>query len=143
MGLLREYPNPRRAAVAAHPRSARALLARDSYSYLHLPLVGGIVCFALGVNEAIARPGQPLTPLTALALCGGVGLFFAGDVAYRWRDHHQLAVDRLVAAAAAVVVISLAVPGPSLGALLALTAVCALRSGWEIWHPPSVGPAAA
>lgn len=65
---------------------------------------------------------------TALALCGGVALFFASDVAYRWRDHHQIAVDRFVAATAAVVVIPLAVTAPSLVTLFTLTAVCALRT---------------
>lgn len=62
---------------------------------------------------------------------------------YRWRDHHQIAVDRLVTAAAPVVVIPLAVAAPPLVALLTLTAVCALRTGWEIWHPPATGPAAS
>ena len=73
----------------------------------------------------------------------GVALFFAGDVAYRCRDHHQLAVDRLVAAAAAAIVIPRAVAAPSPVALAALTAVCAVRAGWEVWHPPAMGPTAS
>ncbi|MGH2394787.1 MAG: hypothetical protein ACRDGH_15085 [Candidatus Limnocylindria bacterium] len=95
------------------------------------------------MHEAIGRPGQPLAPLTAIALRGGIALFFAGDVAYRWRDHHQIATDRLVAAAAAAVAVPLAVTAPSLVTLVTLTAVCALRSGREIWHPPAIGPSAA
>ncbi len=64
------------------------------------------------------------------------------DVAYRWRDHHQLAVDRLVAAAAAAAVLLLAITAPSLATLVALTTVCAVRAGWEIWHPPAMGSTA-
>lgn len=114
-----------------------------TFTATSLPLVGGIGYFALGINEAIARPDQPLAPLTAVALCGGVALFFAGDVAYRWRDHHQLAVDRLVAAAAAAVILPLAITAPLLATLVALTTVCAVRAGWEIWHPPAIGPTAS
>src|SRR5207302_975593 len=31
----------------------RAMLARDAYSYLHLPMVGGIVLFAFGLGTAL------------------------------------------------------------------------------------------
>lgn len=68
-----------------------ARLARASYSYLHLPLVAGVVFFALGVHEAVRGPGEPLPLFPAVALTGGVAVFFAGDVAYRWRDKHQIA----------------------------------------------------
>jgi low temperature requirement protein LtrA len=118
----------------------RARLARDSYSYLHLPLVAGIVFFALGVNKAIEGVDEPLPPLPALALAGGVALFFAADVAYRWRDHHQLATDRLLAALAAAAVIALAVSAPALATLAALAFVCALQTGWELWRQPEIGP---
>ncbi len=121
----------------------RARLARDSYSYLHLALMAGIVYFALGVHETVAHPGQPLGLLPAVALCGGVALFFAGDVAYRWRDHHQLATDRLLAAVAALVVVPLALAMPALGTLAVLTVVCAVRTGWEAWRHPSIGPVRA
>jgi low temperature requirement protein LtrA len=45
----------------------RARIARDSYSYLHLPLVAGIVFFALGVHEAVAGVDGPLPLPPALA----------------------------------------------------------------------------
>jgi low temperature requirement protein LtrA len=113
----------------------RARLARDAYSYLHFPLVAGIVFFALGVYEAIARPQVPLDLLPAAALCGGVALFFAADVAYRWRDHHKLAHDRLTASVAALAVLPLAVTGPPLAALIALAVIGAVRALWEALHP--------
>ena len=121
----------------------RARLARDSYSYLHLALMAGIVYFALGVHETVAHPDQPLDLLPAVALCGGVALFFAGDVAYRWRDHHQLATDRLLAAVAALVVVPLALAMPALVALAVVAAVCAVWTGWEAWYHPPIGPVQA
>ena len=105
--------------------------------------MAGVVYFALGVHETVAHPGQPLGLLPAVALCGGVALFFAGDVAYRWRDHHQLATDRLLAAVAALVVVPLALAMPALGTLAVLTVVCAVRTGWEAWRHPSIGPVRA
>ena len=61
----------------------RARLARDAYSYLHLFLVAGIGFFAFGAREALRGVADPLPLLPAIALSGGVGLFYAADVAYR------------------------------------------------------------
>jgi len=49
------------------PAPERARLARDAYSYLHLPLIAGITWYSLGVGEAIAHPDEPLQPLLGLA----------------------------------------------------------------------------
>ncbi len=40
--------------------AARAALARDVYSYLHLPMVAGIVLFALAMKKTLANFGDPL-----------------------------------------------------------------------------------
>ncbi|NJC24508.1 low temperature requirement protein LtrA [Arthrobacter pigmenti] len=118
----------------------RARLARDSYSYLHLPLVAGVMFFALGVHEAVTNVAEPLRPLPAVALAGGVALFFLGDVAYRWRDHHQLAAGRLLAGVAATALIPVAVLAPALAALAGLTLICVLQTSWELWRHPAIGP---
>lgn len=124
-------------------KSERARLARDAYSYLHLPLVGGVGFFAFGVREALDGITGPLPLLPAIALSGGVGLFYAADVAYRWRDHHQLAWDRLLAAAASLLVIPLSMTMPAWSTLAILTAVGAVRLAWELVRRPRIGPAAA
>src|SRR6185503_2655003 len=68
---------------------ARAKMARDAYSYLHLPMVAGIALVALGVEEVLHQVGPvngdlslglPLVPLTALY--GGVALFLFAHVAF-------------------------------------------------------------
>ena len=65
-----------------HFRDARGerllLLARDSYSYLHLPMIAGIVLVALGVKKAIGHVDEPLKTVPAVALFGGVALYYAG-----------------------------------------------------------------
>jgi low temperature requirement protein LtrA len=117
----------------------RPRLARDAYSYLHLPLVAGIIFFAVGARVCIEHIGEPLAPLPALALTGGVALFYAGEVAYRWRDHHQLVVDRLLAAAACLMTFPVATSVPAGLSLTILTAIGVLRLAWELWRRPQIG----
>lgn len=121
------------------PASERPQLARDAYSYLHLPLVAGIVFFALGARVSVEHIDEPLAPLAALALTGGVALFYAGEVAYRWRDHRQLTVDRLVTAAAALLVFPLATSAPAVVSLAVLTIIGVVRLAWELWRGPQIG----
>lgn len=80
------------------------------------------------MHEAVGATAEPLPLLPAVALAGGVALFFAADVGYRWRDHHQPATHRLVAALGAAAVIPLAMYAPALTALAAQTVVCVLET---------------
>jgi low temperature requirement protein LtrA len=64
---------------------ARATLARDYYSYLHLPMIAGVVLFALGLKKTIEHVGDPLGTVPTAALCGGLALYFFTHVAMRIR----------------------------------------------------------
>jgi low temperature requirement protein LtrA len=46
----------------------QARLARNAYNYLHLPMVAGIVLFALGLKTTIGHVGEELDTVPALAL---------------------------------------------------------------------------
>ena len=70
---------------AARPGREQNTLARDSYSYLHLLLMAGIVLVALGSKKVIAHTDEPLKAVPAIALCGGVALYLAGHVLFRLR----------------------------------------------------------
>ena len=48
-------------------------MARDSYSYLHLLLMAGVVLVALGSKKVLAHTDEPLKEMPAIALCGGAG----------------------------------------------------------------------
>jgi low temperature requirement protein LtrA len=65
--------------------AARAALARDLYSYLHLPMVAGIVLFALGLKTTLSNVDGSLPSIPALGLCGGVALYLLAHVALRLR----------------------------------------------------------
>jgi low temperature requirement protein LtrA len=61
------------------------LAAADGYSYLHLPIVAGIIVFAVGMKVPIGDLGGPLGDSARLALCGGLVLYLLGNVAFRLR----------------------------------------------------------
>ena len=76
-------------------------MARDSYSYLHFPMVAGIVLVALGVKKTLEHVDDPLEVETAFALLGGLALYLLGHVAFRYRHIHTINVQRAGAGRAA------------------------------------------
>lgn len=121
----------------------RANLARDAYSYLHLPLVAGIILFAVGAHGAVAHASAPPPLLSAVALAGGMALFYLGDVAYRWRDHKQVPIDRAMAGLAAAATLPILPHIPAITGLGVLTGIGCLRLAWELWKRPRIGPGVA
>jgi low temperature requirement protein LtrA len=81
----------------------RARLARDLYSYLHIPLVLGIVLAAVGIHDVLVHAGEPLDPVVAGALAGGVALVFAGLAGIRVRRGDHVGRSCLVAIGVALV----------------------------------------
>ncbi|ORW90502.1 low temperature requirement protein A [Mycobacterium sp. IEC1808] len=121
----------------------RAHLARDAYSYLHLPLVAGIMLFAVGAHAAIEHTTHPLPLLPAVALAGGMALFYFADVVYRWRDHRQAPVDRTLTGVAAAATLPALLHMPALAALGLLAGIGVCRLLWELRQRPRIGPALA
>ena len=105
----------------------RARLARDSYTFLHLPMVAGIVLLALGVKKAIAHTHEDLEIVPAVALCGGAALYLLALVAFRLRGLHTWNVQRTIAGAVCLLLIPVAHLVSALAALALVTVVlCAL-----------------
>jgi low temperature requirement protein LtrA len=100
-------------------------VARDSYSYLHLPMIAGIVLVALGVKKAIGHVEDPLETVPAVALFGGIALYYAGHLGFRLRNVRTLNRPRLVAALACLCLIPLA---PEVDAIWALALGAAVTS---------------
>ena len=96
-------------------------LARDSYSYLHYPMVAGIVLSAMGLKKALAHVDDPLELVPAFALLGGVALYLLGHVAFRYRHIHTISRRRLLVAVLLLAALPLAVEISAL-ALLAIVA---------------------
>jgi low temperature requirement protein LtrA len=114
---------------------ARNVMARDSFSFLHLPLVAGIVLLALGVKKTLGHVGEPLEVVSAAALCGGAALYLAAGVAFRRRCLGGTDPQRLVAAAACAALLPLATQLDALAALACVAAVCAALVAYESLRP--------
>jgi low temperature requirement protein LtrA len=105
------------------PGRERNEMARDSYSFLHLPMVAGIVLVALGMKKTLGNVEQPLALVPAVAMLGGTALYLLAHVAFRWRNVHTLSRQRLACAALLVALVPLAVDVPALMSLGGLAAV--------------------
>src|SRR4051794_32078890 len=68
------------------PPDEQVRIARDSYTSLHLPMVAGIVIFALGVKKTLGHVGDELEAVPAVALCGGVALYLVALSALKRRN---------------------------------------------------------
>jgi low temperature requirement protein LtrA len=102
---------------------ARNELARDAYSYLHFPLVAGIVIAAFGLHETLAHADEPLKIVPAFGLLGGVAIYLLGHVALRLRGVHTVNWRRL---GLALLLFALLPLGQEIDSLALLAIVAAL-----------------
>ena len=123
----------RRLASAPEGRERNAI-ARDSYSYLHFPMVAGIALIAVGLKRTIVHVDDPLKLIPAVALLGGAAMYLLAHVAFRLRNMHTLSGRRLVCAVVLLALLPAATALPALvtlailaGVLVALIAYEALR----------------
>jgi low temperature requirement protein LtrA len=110
----------------------RVMIARDSYSYLHLPMIAGIVLIALGVKKTIGDVDEPLKTAPAVALFGGIALYYAGHIGFRFRNTHTLYKGRLVALPVAVALIPVATEVDALAAMALAAALTSAVIGYEV-----------
>ncbi|AVZ75244.1 low temperature requirement protein LtrA [Streptomyces lunaelactis] len=126
----------------------RTRLARDAYTFLHLPLVAGIVFTALGMKTVLHQVAdsshydlsEPLHGLVAWALTGGVGVFLLAAAAIVLRTTGRRSAVLIVGglgclAAGAVVVL--------MPALLALGLLAAAVTAMVVLHGRRAGAAAS
>lgn len=114
--------------------AAQAAMARDSYSYLHLPMVAGVILFALGVKKTMAHPGDALEPVTLAALSGGVALYLVAHVLFRLRNLGSFNAHRSIAAVALTglgIAAAAARDIPAWWVLGAVASICAALVAYE------------
>jgi low temperature requirement protein LtrA len=119
------------AYLAEATGGTRARLARDVYSYLHLPMVAGIVLFAFGLKATLAHRGASLGTVAAVGLCGGVALYFLAHVLLRLRIGGGVGRGRPTAAVLLVALIPAATVVPTLASLALVAAVCVALIAYE------------
>jgi low temperature requirement protein LtrA len=110
-------------------------LARDAYTYLHLPIVGGIIATAVGTELLIADPHHALHGVGLAMMLGGPALFLVGESLFVWRMTGTPHITRLAFAAFLILLVpigdevSALLLGVMVGVLLTAAAVLELRVG--------------
>ncbi len=110
----------------------RTGLARDVYTYLHLPMVAGIVLFAFAMKTTLAHVGDELDTIPALGLCGGPALYLFAYVALQLRVARRVGRGRLVAGVACALLLPIALVVSALVALAFVAAVWVALHAYEI-----------
>ena len=123
-------------ALVNEPPETRARLARNAYSYVHMPLVLGVVLVAFGLKEVLLYVSDSshhsladsLPAVALAAMVGGVVLYLLGHVIFKWLTVHDISVVRLVAAGVLLAAIPLIVALPALIqlAVVAFIVTCAM-----------------
>jgi low temperature requirement protein LtrA len=126
------FPMRAQQLLAERHGAERIALARDAYSYLHLPMVAGIVLFAFSMKVTLAHVGRDLGTIPAFALCAGPALYLLAFVALRLRVARSLGRGRMVAAVACMAVFPIALAVPALVALTLIATVWITLHAYEI-----------
>jgi low temperature requirement protein LtrA len=125
-------------AAAEDPGS----LARDAYTYLHLPIIAGIIMVAVADDLLVAHPGDHFTTAGVVMATAGPAVYLLGESAFRLRMIGRASPKRLACVVALAV---LGVLGGELSALALTSCVAALLAilatsevGWLRRRPPEI-----
>jgi len=118
--------------LKAAPPLERNRLARDSYSYLHLPMIVGIVLLALGLKKTLGHPDETLKAVPAVALCGGVALYLLAHIAFRLRNVRSWAPRRVVAMLVMCALVPVALTVPALASVACVAGVLVVLITYEV-----------
>ena len=109
-------------------------IARDSFSYLHFPMVAGIVLLALGMKKTLAHVDDHLEIVPAAAMLGGTAIYLLAHVAFRWRNVHRFSTQRLACAVLLFALIPVAIEIDALITLALLAALLVVLLVYETRH---------
>jgi low temperature requirement protein LtrA len=115
----------------ATPGRERNVLARDSYSYLHFPMVAGIILLAFGLEQTIIHVDEHLHAVPAFGLLGGISIYLLAHVALRLRNAHTVNVQRLALALLLLALWPLALEISALAMLTIVTILLWAMIGYE------------
>jgi low temperature requirement protein LtrA len=106
-------------------------LARVAYTYMHLPLVAGIIVVAVGDELVLAHPDGHTDIKTAAVLLGGPALYLIGNLLFKRETANRPALSHMVGLA----MIAALIPGSFTLQPLTLsgltTLVLVLVAAWE------------
>ncbi len=143
-------------AMAEATGERQIRLARGGYTYLHLPMVIGVILMSLGLKKVLLYIGggeghtiaDPLYGIPLAALYGGAVLYLFAHVGFTWYVLRTANPVRLVVGAVLLVVMPLVAGLPAIVTLGFLAAVLGALVAYEVHryrevrqHVRHVGPA--
>ncbi|WP_428966925.1 low temperature requirement protein A [Micromonospora fluostatini] len=122
-----------RLALKARTGRARTLLARDAFTYLHLPMVAGVMLVAFSLRQILV-PGRTVNVYGHYALYLGVALYLAANQWYWWRMWHVLSWHRVLGAFVVAALAPLTLLLPPVWPLVLLTGLGVVFAALEVLH---------
>jgi low temperature requirement protein LtrA len=111
-------------------------LARDAYTYLHLPIIAGIIATAVANDLLIAAPYDPPRGVALAMILGGPALYLVGESVFRWRITGVANTRGMAVAALLLLLVPL---GSHIAALPLSIIVAALLTVLAVSEPRSAG----
>ena len=129
-------------ALAAADGERQIRLGRGGYTFLHLPMIAGIILMSLGLKKVLGYVGgedghtvaDPIYGVPLAALYGGAALYLLGHVGFKWYLTRSLNMERLVVAAVLLGLIPAVAMLPALVSLAVLAVVLSALIGYETFR---------
>jgi low temperature requirement protein LtrA len=112
-------------------------LGVTAYTYIHIPIVAGVIVAAAGYELAIAHPRADVHVSTACLIIGGPALFLAGQLLFKRAVWGYVPPSRLLTLALVLVLIPVAVFSTALVLLALVTGVVVATAWWSSRAQPS------
>lgn len=137
----------RASKMISHADNA-GLIARNAYTYLHMPIVAGVIVTAVADEMMLATPGSTSDTTTIIVAIGGPFLFLLGNQAFKWVTagvkypplSHFAGLVLLTILLGCALLIKMSILMVGMLATLALIATgvwewLSLHGGWQRWAP--------
>lgn len=124
------------------------LIARNAYTYWHIPIVAGLVVTAVGDEVMLMHPHGHVTSAMVFAIVGGAMLFLFGNLGFKWSTSGRrfppfsqllgLILLAAIAVGAALAGWNALQIGMAVLAALIVTALWewgSFHGGWQRWMP--------
>jgi low temperature requirement protein LtrA len=129
-------------ALSAAEGERQIQLARAGYTFLHLPMVAGIVLMAFGLKKVLGYVGgdgghtvaDPIYGIPLAALYGGAVLYLLGHIGFKRFVTGSLNIERLVVVVVLLALIPVAAMLPALVSLAVLAVVLSALIGFETFR---------
>jgi low temperature requirement protein LtrA len=106
-------------------------LARSGYTYMHIPIVAGIIVAAVADELTLHHPGGHTDWKTAAVILGGPALYLAGNSLFKWLTAPYAPLSHTVGLVLLALLLFTVPVVPPLGLSAATTAILILVAVWE------------